>query len=98
AEKGAVLVTNGGFGALDDKVDAYAVQIGAMGLSEANAAKHKLVRLLHHRLKGEGVYVGEVMVTGTVRGTAWDRGDATLDGATIATKFWELFEARGAAL
>jgi NADP-dependent 3-hydroxy acid dehydrogenase YdfG len=98
AEKGAVLVTNGAFGLFDDGVDAYCVQIGAMGMAAANAAKHKLVRLLHHRLKPEGVFVGEVMVTDAVKGTVWDRGDAKLEGATIAAKFWELYEARGAAL
>jgi hypothetical protein len=41
------------------------------------------------------VYVGEVMVAGTVKGTAWDNGSANLDASTIAKKFWELYQSRG---
>ena len=47
------------------------------------------------RLKADGVYVGEVMVAGTVKGSAWDKGSANLESGAIASKFWELFEARG---
>ena len=46
AAKGAVLVTNGGMGLFDPKIDAMAVQWDSMGLAIANAAKHKLVGLL----------------------------------------------------
>jgi short-subunit dehydrogenase len=94
AQKGGVLVTNGGFGVVDPKVDAFAGQIGAMGLSMANAAKHKLVGLLAEKLREDGVYVGEVMVMSVVKGTAWDQGGATLEASTIANKFWELYQAR----
>jgi short-subunit dehydrogenase len=90
----AVLVTNGGFGVIDPKVDAFAVQINAMGVALANAAKHKLVGLLSEKLKSDGIYVGEVMVMGTVKGTAWDSGGATLEASTIANKFWEMYRAR----
>ena len=93
-ERGAVLVTNGGFGFFDPKVDAMAVQFGAQGLALANSAKHKLVGLLAESLRGDGVYVGEVMVVGTVKGTAFDSGHANLDPASIAAKFWELYAAR----
>lgn len=94
-EKGsAVLVTNGGFGLFDPKVDAYAVQANAMGLALANSAKHKLVGLLSEKLKSDGIYVGEVMVLGTVKGTPWDSGHATLEASAVANKFWELFQAR----
>jgi NAD(P)-dependent dehydrogenase (short-subunit alcohol dehydrogenase family) len=92
---GAVLVTNGAFGEVNPQTDAFAVSVKAMGLSVANAAKHKLVGLLAERLKGDGVYVGEVMVAGMVKGTAWDNGSASIAGATIANKFWELYQARG---
>jgi NADP-dependent 3-hydroxy acid dehydrogenase YdfG len=92
--KGSVLVTNGGFGLLDQQVDAAAVQWSAMGLSVANAAKHKLVRLLSEKLKADGVYVGEVMVLSSVKGTAWDSGSATLDASTVGAKFWQLNEER----
>jgi hypothetical protein len=45
-------------------------------------------------LKPDGIYVGEVMVLGTVKGTGWDSGSATIDPATVANKFWELYVAR----
>ncbi len=67
-----------------------------MGLSVANSAKHKLVRLLNVKLKGEGVYVGEILVTGTVKGTVFDQGHATLDPADIAAKFWDAYRSRSA--
>jgi NADP-dependent 3-hydroxy acid dehydrogenase YdfG len=95
SKEGAVLVTNGAFGELNPQIDEYAVNAKAMGLAVANAAKHKLVGLLAQRLKGDGIYVGEVMVAGTIKGSAWDSGNANLDGATIANKFWELYQARG---
>ena len=94
-KEGAVLVTNGAFGDINPQIDEYAVQSKAMGLALANAAKHKLVGLLAQRLKGDGIYVGEVMVAGTIKGTAWDSGNANLEGATIANKFWEIYQARG---
>jgi short-subunit dehydrogenase len=94
AEKGAVLVTNGGLLFDDPKVDEMAVQWGASGLAIANAAKHKLVGLLSHQLKADGIYVGEVIVTGSVKGTVFDNGTATLEASAIAQKFWDLYSAR----
>jgi short-subunit dehydrogenase len=94
-KEGAVLVTNGAFGELAPQMDEYAVTSKAMGLALANATKHKLVGLLAQRLKGDGVYVGEVMVAGSVKGSAWDRGNASIDSAAIAGRFWELYQARG---
>jgi hypothetical protein len=38
--------------------------------------------------------VAEVMVLGTVKGTAWDRGQATLEAKVVAEKFWQLYDAR----
>ena len=90
AHRGAVLVTNGGFGLLNPEIDAMAATYNAMGLAIANSAKEKLVRLLHHKLKPHGVFVGEVMVTGLVKGTVFDQGNATLEPAAIAEKFWML--------
>jgi NADP-dependent 3-hydroxy acid dehydrogenase YdfG len=95
SNEGAVLVTNGAFGELSPQIDAYAVATGSMGLALANAAKHKLVGLLAERLRSDGVYVGEVMIAGTVKGTPSDRGGATIDPATVANKFWELYQGRG---
>lgn len=94
AQKGAVLVTNGGFGLFDEKVDALVAQINAMGLAISNAAKHKLVGVLSQKLRGEGVFVGEVMVLSVVKGTAFDQGSGTLEASTVGAKFWELYEKR----
>jgi NAD(P)-dependent dehydrogenase (short-subunit alcohol dehydrogenase family) len=91
ADKGAILVTNGGLGLPLPEADVMGIQFNAMGLAIANAAKHKLVRLLHLKLKPDGVYVGEIMVTGLVKGTVFDQGNATLDPADIAKRFWEMY-------
>ena len=90
----AVLVTNGGLGLIDPAVDATAVGWGAMGLSLANAAKHKLCGLLSAKLAPDGIYVGEVIVLHTVKGTAWDNGTATLEAKTVAASFWDVYKDR----
>ncbi|AKV03676.1 Short-chain dehydrogenase/reductase SDR [Labilithrix luteola] len=90
----AILATNGGLAFFDPSVDTMGVQWNCMGLSVANSAKHKMLALLAEKLKPEGIYVGEVVVTGTVKGTAFDSGNATLDPAAIADKFWGLYTAR----
>jgi NAD(P)-dependent dehydrogenase (short-subunit alcohol dehydrogenase family) len=92
--RGAVLITGGGFAFYDAQVDGMIVQYRAMGLGIAKAAQHKLAGLLHHRLASEGVYVGEVLVLGMVKGTAFDTGQATLTPEAIAEKFWGLFRDR----
>lgn len=96
-DKGAVLVTGGGFAFYDPKIDAAAVQWNAMGLAVAKAAQHKTVGLLQQKLAADGVYVGEVVVLGSVKGTAFDAGQATLEPSAIADKFWELFSQRAEA-
>jgi NAD(P)-dependent dehydrogenase (short-subunit alcohol dehydrogenase family) len=90
----AILVTNGGLGLFDPAVDQVGVQWNAMGLSIANSAKHKLVRLLAHKLRPDGIHVGEVVVNGTVKGSATDTGQANLDPAEIAETFWKLYSER----
>jgi len=96
AQQGALLVTGGGFAFYDPAVDGAATQWGAQGLAIGKAAQHKTVGLLSKSLQAEGVYVGEVVVTGLVKGTAFDTGNATLEASTIADKFWELYRARDA--
>lgn len=90
----AVLITNGGLGLFDPSTDQVGVDWNAMGLSIANSAKHKLARLLALKLKAEGIYVGEIIVQGNVKGTVFDSGNATLDAADIAEEFWKLYSAR----
>jgi hypothetical protein len=63
-----------------------------MGLALSSAAKHKLVGLLAARLKSEGVFVGEVMVYGVIKGASSAQG--TIDPATIAEKYWSLYQSR----
>lgn len=94
AGSSALLVTNGGFGLDSPQADGMAVQFGAMDLAVSNAARHKLAGLFHTQLGPRGVYVGEVIVMGMVKGTAWDQGQATLDPADIAQRFWEIYSAR----
>src|ERR1700683_5623530 len=67
AAKGAILVTNGGLGLFDPKIDAMAVQWNSMGLAIANAAKHKLIGLLSEKLRADEITVGEVVVLGVVK-------------------------------
>ncbi|MDR3512760.1 MAG: SDR family NAD(P)-dependent oxidoreductase [Caulobacteraceae bacterium] len=95
AGDGAVLVTNGAFGEVNPMIDALAIALGEVGVPLGNAAKAKLVGLLSARLKGEGVYVGEVTIAGVVKGTGPDGpGMPTLGGADIAEAFWRLYQAR----
>lgn len=95
-DRPAVLVTGGGFAYYAPEVDAMAVQFQASDLAISKAAQHKLVGQLAVRLGPDGVYVGEVVVMGMVKGTAFDYGNATLDPVAIAEKFWELYTVRGA--
>jgi NAD(P)-dependent dehydrogenase (short-subunit alcohol dehydrogenase family) len=83
------------FGEVNPQVDAYAVSLKAMGLALANGAKNKLVGLLSERLKGDGVYVGEVMVAGTVKSATSDGSRPTIEPSAIADQFWALYRARG---
>ncbi len=92
----AVLVTGGGFALYDPAVDAMAVKFGAMGTALGKAAQHKLVGLLADKLRADGIYVGEVMVLGMVKGTRFDSGNATLEASTVADQFWSLYESRSA--
>jgi NAD(P)-dependent dehydrogenase (short-subunit alcohol dehydrogenase family) len=89
--KGAVLVTGGGVGYFEPKVDQIATQWGVAGLALGKAAQHKTVGLLAAALEGDGIYVGEVVVSDTVKGTAFDvNGSGTLDPDAIAERFYEL--------
>lgn len=97
ASKGSVLVTGGGLALYDPRVDAMAVSWGAMGLAVSKAAQHKIVGMLNQKLAPEGIYVGEVVVLGTVKGTAFDGGNATIEASAIAERFWDMHQNRAAA-
>lgn len=93
-EGAAVLVTGGGFSSYDPNVDAMIVQWNAMGLAVAKAAQHKLTGLLRAKLAADGIYVGEVVVLGAVKGTPFDFGNATITGDAVAERFWRLYHER----
>ena len=88
---GQVLVTGG---ALELEADVFvqmAVQWNAIVATSAQAAKRKLVNLLHVELKPKGIYVGELTVCNAVKGTPFDvDGKSTLTPEAIANKFWEM--------
>jgi NAD(P)-dependent dehydrogenase (short-subunit alcohol dehydrogenase family) len=92
--EGALLISNGAFGEVSPEIDETVVSLHLMGLALSSAAKHKLVGLLSKRLNADGVYVGEVMVYHTIRGTG-STNDDSVDPSVIAAKHWELYKARG---
>lgn len=92
--EGAVLVSNGAFGLVSPQVDEAVINLHVMGLALSSAAKHKVVGLLEQRLKGEGVYVGEVMVYRAINTTGSTNADL-VDPAVIAERHWEIYKARG---
>ena len=91
---GALLVSNGAFGLALPAVDEAVINLHVMGLALSSAAKHKLVGLLAQRLKGDGVFVGEVMVYRAIKTDPSIQGD-TVDPSVVAEKHWELYQARG---
>ena len=92
--EGAILISNGAFGLVSPEVDEAVINLHVMGLALSSAAKHKLVGLLAERLKGDGVYVGEVMVYRAIKTTPSVEGD-TVDPSVVAGKHWEIYQARG---
>ncbi len=90
----AVLVTGGGFAFYSEQVDRMIVEWNTMGVAASKAAQHKITGLLHHKLAGEGIYVGEVVVLGLVKGTAFDQGNAPLEPSDIADEFWRIYQGR----
>jgi NADP-dependent 3-hydroxy acid dehydrogenase YdfG len=90
---GALFISNGAFGVISDQIDEVAVKQNAMGIAITSAAKNKLAGLLAQRLKSDGVFVGEVMVHGTIKGTP--SGDSnSIDPVRIAEEYWRLYQAR----
>jgi len=90
----AILITGGGYALYEPQVDKLAAKFGGMGLAVTKAAQHKLTGVLHHKLKDQGIYVGEVTVLGLVKGTSHDRGNATIEAASVADRFWEIYQKR----
>lgn len=94
--KGAILVTSSGAAAtgVPDGVDKFLSGIGATGYFVSKCAQHKLIALLHHTLKPDGIFVGKVNVNAIVKNTAWDDGTAKIHPDTVGEAIWQLLVAR----
>ena len=89
----ALLVTNGITGETNDFLDAFAAHRNVMGLALANATKSKLVGLIAQKLKADGIYVGQVMIAGLIKGSRPDIPGG-IETSAVADKFWEIYQAR----
>jgi NAD(P)-dependent dehydrogenase (short-subunit alcohol dehydrogenase family) len=90
---GALLISNGALGVASPEMDKPSVNFHMMGLALSSGAKRKLVGLLAERLKGEGIYVGEVTVYGTIKGSSAADG-GSIDPSVIADAHWHNYESR----
>jgi NAD(P)-dependent dehydrogenase (short-subunit alcohol dehydrogenase family) len=89
----AILVANGALGEHTSQADAFSKLLDNDGVSLENAAKSKLVGLLAERLREADIYVGEVTIAGSVKGTATATPTA-IEPSEIAETFWTLVQAR----
>lgn len=89
----AILVANGALGENTMEADGYAKYLNNDGVALENAAKSKLVGILAERLREFGIYVGEVVIAGSVAGTA-TAGAGAIEPELIADEFWSLTQAR----
>jgi len=89
----AILVANGAFGEHNSQADKFSKLLEADGVALENAEKSKLVGILAERLREFDIYVGEVMIAGSVKGTATSTQTA-IEPTAIAETFWSLAQAR----
>lgn len=89
ADGASVLVVNGALGLHDSHIDAYAISFGGDGVALECSAKTKLVGLLAARLRPDDVYVGEIVISGSVT-----HSGEGIDPADIADRFWQMTQAR----
>jgi NAD(P)-dependent dehydrogenase (short-subunit alcohol dehydrogenase family) len=89
----AVLVANGALSEHTSQADAFSKLLDNDGVALENAAKSKLVGLLAERLRDFDIYVGEVTIAGSVKGTATATPNA-IDPAEIADTFRSLVHDR----
>ena len=94
AEKGsAILAANGAVGEDLPEINGFVTSAGLDGLALESAAKSKLLGLLAERLRDENVFVGEIMINGTIQGSPYATPTA-IDPADVAERFWEISTAR----
>lgn len=89
----AVLVANGAVGEATSEAAGFAKLLGIDGVGLENAAKSKLVGLLAERLREFDVYVGEVTIAGSIKGTATATPTA-IDPSDIAERLWSMAQDR----
>jgi NAD(P)-dependent dehydrogenase (short-subunit alcohol dehydrogenase family) len=89
----AVLVTGGGAGLDNEQINEMVATYNFMGLAVAKAAQQKVVGLLAAKLGREGIFVGDVIVTQSVKGPS-AAPDATLEPDAVAAKLWQLYSDR----
>lgn len=91
--RGAVLATSGALAFYGPEIDRNGRELGALSVSVA--AQHKTTGLLALTLGELGVYVGEVVVNGFVKGSVGaSQYHATIDPEDVAEQFWKMFMAR----
>lgn len=89
----AILVANGALGDHTSQADKFSTFLEVDGVALENAAKSKLVGILAERLREFDIYVGEVMIAGSIRGTATSTQTA-IEPTEIAETFWSLVRDR----
>lgn len=93
ADGASVLVVNGALGIQDSSIDRYATSFGGDGVALECAAKSKLVGLLAQRLSADDVFVGEVVINGTIKASPHASSTA-IDPADVATRLWDMAAVR----
>lgn len=89
AQDAAMLVLNGAVGDDTSDADRFATSFGVGGVALECAAKSKLVGLLAERLRGADIYVGELVINGTIKGSR-HASPTAIDPADIADRLWTL--------
>ncbi|MFE3839222.1 SDR family NAD(P)-dependent oxidoreductase [Pseudogemmobacter sonorensis] len=90
---GAVLATSGIMAFDLPEIDAMASRYAALAIPAA--AQHKANGILRHTLDPRGIFVGEVIVNGFVKGTPGASVQiATIDPNDVAETFWSQLAAR----
>lgn len=89
ANQGAVLSTSGAMVFSSPETDALAKDFAVLAISVT--AQHKATGILTQALASRGIYVGEVVVNGFVKGSEFTSEHKTLlEPADIAEQFWDL--------
>ncbi len=93
-----MLVTNGGLGYFDPKLDAMGVQWNAMGLLGRQRRQAQAGRPAVGQARArQVVYVGEGDGARLDQGErAFDSGQATIEAASVAGRFWDIYKTRDA--